>query len=389
MELRRPPIGTADGPLVLAGRRWGARAGTARRASRQGASLVTVLCALLLAVPPAGAATPPPAPGGGVGLRLVDAPSEARDDPRARVYVVDHLPPGAVIERRIQVSNRSTSPALISLYAAAAGIDDGSFVGAADRTHNELSTWTTVTPSAPVVPGSGSVTATVTIAVPADAPPGEQYGVVWAEARSAPAAGGGVTQVSRVGIRLYLSVGPGGAPASDFTIDALTAVRTEDGPTVLATVTNTGGRALDMNGTLLLSSGPGGLSAGPSPVSTGSTLPVGGTRPVSTVLDGRVPAGPWDATITLTSGLVERTATATITFPESGAAPAVATDTPGTRWPVVAVVGIAAVLLMGLAIVLRRHARRSSRRRSPTPPGGADSVDENATAPVGAGGPPR
>ena len=120
----------------------------------------------------------------------------------------------------------------------------------------------------------------MTITVPSDAAPGEQYGVVWAEARSAPVAGGGVIQVSRVGIRLYVSVGPGGAPAADFTIDSLTANRSADGqPTVLATVHNTGGRALDMSGTLQLLAGPGGLSAGPFPATLGTTLAIGDTEP--------------------------------------------------------------------------------------------------------------
>lgn len=325
-----------------------------------------MLCVALLTATPAASAstapTPTPAEPGGVGLRLLEAPDEARDDPRAGVYIVDHVAPGTVIERRIEVSNSTPSPASITLYAAAADITDGSFLGAADRTPNELSTWTTVTPEAPVVPAGEDMTATVKIAVPADAAPGEQYGVVWAEARSDAGAAGGVTQVSRVGIRLYVSVGPGGAPATDFTIDALTAARGADGkPTVLATVHNTGGRALDMNGTLELSGGPGGLSAGPFAVSTGSTVPVDGTRPVSTVLDEQLPAGPWDATVTLTSGVVERTATATITFPDSGAAPAVTTQSPGSAWKYAALIGLGALLLLGLAAAVR------ARRRPPAP----------------------
>ena len=57
---------------------------------------------------------------------------------------------------------------------------------------------------------------------------------------------------------------PGGAPLSDFTIDSLTAERAPDGrPMILAMVHNTGQRALDMDGTLQLLDGPGGLSAGP------------------------------------------------------------------------------------------------------------------------------
>ena len=105
----------------------------------------------------------------------------------------------------------------------------------------------------------------MTIAVPIDAAPGERYAVVWAETRSTPSEGG-ITQVNRVGIRIYLAIGAGGPPAADFTIDSLTAIRSADGrPMVVATVHNTGGRALDMSGTLELSAGPGGLSAGSVP----------------------------------------------------------------------------------------------------------------------------
>ena len=210
----------------------------------------------------------------------------------------------------------------------------------------------------------------MTISVPSDAAQGEQYGVVWAEARSAPTADG-VIQVSRVGIRLYVSVGPGGAPAADFTIDSLTAMRSSEGkPMVLATVRNTGGRALDMNGTLELLAGPGGLSAGPFPATLGVTLGIGETEPVTIVLDERLPAGPWDAEITLRSGLLDRTARATITFPAIGAAPPVKTVSGAPGWLYPAAGGIA-VLLVSVAALLavRGRPRRPTMergRRSPT-----------------------
>ena len=307
---------------------------------------------------PAGASTPAPSPApgaataGGIGLRLIDAPVPARNDPRARVYIVDHLAPGRVIHRRIEVSNTTASTARIVLYPAAATIAKGSFLGAAGHTPNDLSTWTSVRPGASDVPADGRVTATVTIAVPRDAPPGEQYGVVWAEARSAPIVGGGVIQVSRVGIRLYLSVGPGGPPAANFTIDSLTAKRSPDGrPVVLATVRNTGSRALDVNGTLQLLAGPGGLSAGPFPATLGATLAIGDGGPVTIALDRRLPAGPWDARITLRSGLLERRARATITFPATGASPLVIATTPRPGWLYPAVAGLV-VLLLGSAALL-------------------------------------
>jgi hypothetical protein len=138
-------------------------------------------------VPPAGAATTSAAGNpGSIGIRLVDEPVTAGADPRARVYIVDHLEPGTTIKRRIEVSNATRATTQLALYAAAANIVAGSFLGAASHTPDDLTTWTTVTPSRPEVPAGGKVTATVTIAVPKDAAPGEQYGVVWAEARSAP-----------------------------------------------------------------------------------------------------------------------------------------------------------------------------------------------------------
>jgi MYXO-CTERM domain-containing protein len=308
---------------------------------------------------------------GSIGLRLVDVPITAKTDPRARIYIVDHLAPGTVIHRLIEVSNSTGSVARVVLYPAAATIAGGSFLGAAGHTPNDLSTWTSVRPGASDVPAAGLVTASVTITVPIDAAPGEHYGVVWAETRSGPVAGGGVIQVSRVGIRIYLSVGPGGPPAADFTIDSLTAERAPDGgPMVLATVRNTGGRALDMSGTMRLLAGPGGLSAGPFPAVLGTTLAIGDTEPVTFVLDRLIPAGPWDARITLRSGLLVRSAHATITFPDAGAAASVrATSTPpGWRYAAIAVtlLGIA-----GLLLVLGRRrrrpppARRSVRGRNP------------------------
>ncbi len=308
---------------------------------------------------------------GSIGIRLVDAPVTAGEDPRARVYIVDHLKPGTTIVRRIEVSNTTRAATQLALYPAAANLADGAFLGAAARTPNDLATWTTVTPGKPEVPAGAKVTATVTIAVPADAAPGEQYAVVWAEARSAPKAGVGVTQVSRVGIRLYVSVGPGGAPAANFAIDSLTAERAADGrPMVVAAVHNTGGRALDMNGTVSLSGGPGGLSAGPFPATLGVSLGIGDTEPVTVTLDRQLPAGPWDATITLRSGLLDRTAKATLTFPDAGAATAVPTTTSRSIWPYL----IGGALLMGLlaftALMLARRRRRHERESStPRPPG--------------------
>lgn len=301
-----------------------------------------------------------------IGIRLLEAPADAADDPRAQLHIVDHLAPGAVVSRRIGVSSTASTTMRVDLYPAAAEIIDGTFTGADGRTANDLSTWISVTPQPIDVPAGGEETATVVIAVADDAPPGEHYGVVWAEVGAAGAAIGAMTQVSRVGIRLYVSVGPGGAPATDFAVDSLTARRAPTGtPQVVATVRNTGGRALDLTGTLELTEGPGGVRAGPFLVAVGTTVAVGGTADVTITLDDDLPAGPWDAVVDLRSGQVERRAQATITFPEAGTAAAVPTATlkPGSRWPAVAAM-VAAGLIVVLAAVLWRRRRGRVERRA-------------------------
>ncbi len=344
------------------GRYLGERTSVLRR-------VVPAMVALLLAIAAGGqvAATadvPSPAPSavasGGVGLRLVDVPAATRDDPRAALYIVDHLPPGAAIHRRVQVSNTSTSPVQIFLYTAAASIARGVFVGAEARTANDLSTWTSVNPGRLTLPRGGTADVTVTIAVPKDAAPGESYGALWAEAR-APSSPQGVTEVNRVGLRLYISVGPGGAPAPDFTIESLTAERSAEGlPVVLATVRNSGGRALDMSGSLALVAGPGGLNAGPYPATLGTTLAIKDTETVRVTLDRRVPAGPWSARMTLRSGLLERTEQATLTFPEPGDSGTVDTRS-SPPWFAYGAAGALAALIGGVVVVTRRRRRTDSR----------------------------
>ncbi len=94
-------------------------------------------------------------PTGGVGLRLLDAPVTARDDPRAQIYIVDHVAPGTVIRRHVEVSNSTASTVQVVLYPTAASIANGAFLGAAGHTPNEASTWTSVRPRASAIAVGG------------------------------------------------------------------------------------------------------------------------------------------------------------------------------------------------------------------------------------------
>jgi hypothetical protein len=70
-------------------------------------------------------------PSGRFGIRLMEAPVSRRDDPRAQTYIVDHLPPGAVIHRRIEIDNSSPKELHPQVYPGAAGVGGARFTSLA------------------------------------------------------------------------------------------------------------------------------------------------------------------------------------------------------------------------------------------------------------------
>ncbi|MGW7329174.1 peptidase [Streptomyces sp. NPDC054840] len=265
------------------------------------------------------AAADPSSDTGYIGFRLLEAPVARRNDPRALKYIVDHLKPGTVIERRFEVANKTDSGREVQLYPAAAGITDNRFVFADGRTPNELTQWTSVRPAVLRLKPWEKAEATVTIKVPDTATPGERYAVVWAENGAPPDATHNVGSVIRVGTRAYLDISDSGEYA-DFRITKIVAHRDKKGlPSIVAHVHNTGKRALDLRGKLSLSDGPAGLDAGAHPVTEGITLPPGGRGTVTVGgLDKRLPDGPWAAHLYLESGMVQHNLSARLTFPKPG-----------------------------------------------------------------------
>jgi hypothetical protein len=302
---------------------------------------------------------------GSVGVRLLDVPADEVNNPRARQYIVDNLAPGKTIQQRIEVSNTTTSAQHVAIYPAAAVITDGSFIGAAAHTADDLSTWTTVSRPTIDIPAGSAAVDTVTVAIPATASPGERYAVVWAEVRSAQA-GGTIELVNRVGIRMYVYVG-GNNPATSFTVETLTGQRNSGGhPLVRAQVHNTGGLAVDLSGTVTLSSVTGELTAGPYPAQLGTTLAPGQSEPVWFVPTSQVTDGPWNATVTLHSGLTQQAYRATITFPRGpGTAPAAAARraTGGLGFVTVVTSAILIALLAALAALIITYRRRHDKNR--------------------------
>jgi hypothetical protein len=238
-------------------------------------------------------------------------------DPRAQEYVVDHVAPGARFSRRFQVCNGTAEPIRVAVYPGAATVVGGSFQIGAGRAANELTGWISIAPTSLLLQPGERQLARATFVVPADAEAGERYAVLLAEL---PARRGvaGIPIATRVGVRVYLDVGPGGAPRSDFTVDSLQAARDTSGNgQVTARVHNTGKRALDITGSLTLSNGPGGLSGGPYPAKLGTTLAPGDTEPVLVPISTAVADGPWTARLTLHSGLLERRVEAGLSFPDA------------------------------------------------------------------------
>jgi hypothetical protein len=292
----------------------------------------------------------------GFGTRLVDVPSDEADNPRALRYIIDRLHPGTTIRRRILVENLGPKAARITVYPDAATISGGSFTGDAGETRSDLTTWITTSKHAVVLGPHSNTLVTVAIRVPRDASSGERYGVIWTQetSRLQHRSGLAITEINRVGIRIYLSVGPGGAPPSNFAVTSVTATRSAHGqPVVIAHIHNTGGRALDISGYLKLSGGPGGLTAGPYKIADNITIAPGQSEPMKTVLSERLPNGPWRAQIYLVSGLTGRHVETTIQFPVYGA------RTNITRYLITGGILLIILAMIATAWLLRRN-RRSS-----------------------------
>lgn len=331
-----------------------------RRATALVAATLTALLATGAVVAGAHAA---PADQGGIGIRLIEAPVERSDDPRAQVAIVDHVAPGTTIERAFEVSNTTADPQTVAVYVGPASIRKGQFaVGDAGQS-NELTSWSATSESEVQLAPDEARELQVTVDVPSDATEGERYGVIWAAVSSGDQQQ--VQTVNRVGVRMYLSVGPGGEPASDFEIQQLQPGRSANGmPYVEATVVNVGGRALDPRGSLVLKDGPGGLRAGPIEISP-FTLAPGDTQKIRVPFDKSLPAGPWTAQMKLSSGDLKRDATAEITFPDLGKGTAVDTDDDSAwweGWPFWVGLGLLLLLLM---LALLWWLRRRRRDREP------------------------
>jgi hypothetical protein len=201
--------------------------------------------------------------------------------------------------------------------------------------------------------------------VPTNASSGNRFAVVWAAVSASPPSGHGITLVSRVGVRMYLSIGPGGAPSSNFSLGPLTTERSSSGKSLVVDVVhNTGRSELALSGQLKLSKGPNQLRAGPFVASSGSILAPGASERVTIALDSNFPRGPWRADLRVSSGSLQRSTGATITFP-----PRVGTRKPlksGDLLVPLTIGGACTLLALSIWSMLARQRRRRLSRASAT-----------------------
>jgi hypothetical protein len=307
----------------------------------------------------AAATQPKPGPAQRFGLRLVDVPVSEAHNPRGLRYIVDYLPTGTTIHRRILVVNYETRTSKLTVYPDAAQITDETFTGDAGQTRSELTGWISVQHSSLTLAPESSQMDMITIKVPPGASRGEHYGVIWVQqtAYVRGANGLGISEVDRVGVRIYLAVGRGGAPPTIFAITSITGHLSAMGqPSILVHVDNTGGRAVDLDGSARLTDGPGGTSAGPFPAQRIITLAPGQSGNMSFAPPKSLPDGSWRAQVSLVSGITRATATQTVQFGALAASPG--------RLGVMAWAGIAlgGIALSGIlaAMLVRRHALRTA-----------------------------
>lgn len=299
------------------------------------------------------------------GVRLFDVPVADAHNPRGLRYIIDFVHPGSVIRRRILVLNQETRRSHFAVYPDAAQITHGLFIGDAGETRSQLTSWISLQSQALAVRPGASVLDMVTIRVPRGATRGEHYGIVWVQqtARIHRSDGTSIIEVNRVGIRIYLDVGLGGAPPTKFAVTSLTGRRSAGGqPVIVARVQDTGELAIDLSGQARLSDGPGGITAGPFREQQVVTLAPGQSGNLVFAQSKQLPGGSWRATVTLVSGVTTITAQSDIRFP-GGSGASVWSRLSWLVW----VLGAAAGFLI-LVLTRRRRPPRTSAARRRTEP---------------------
>jgi hypothetical protein len=163
---------------------------------------------------------------------------------------------------------------------------------------------------------------------------------------------------------MYVSVGGLNAPASSLAVEKMTASRADDGSAVvMATIHNTGGRAIDTTANVTLAAVGATLTAGPYDSVESVTIAPGDTAQVPISITDDIDAGPWLATVVATSGPLVVSAESTLTFPAAGSGDAVAATASDPGVPVWVWVAMLLAIALCAVLVVYLYRRRIAVRR--------------------------
>ena len=182
--------------------------------------LIAAVVAALSAFAGMAAAAPSPSPGAGSGaapggVSVVPVPSSPHMSGKGQRLDFGQLRPGQTARDEVLVRNIGDAAASVYLYAADAttALGGGLAFGLRTDPRTTVGRWMTLSRSQLSVPPHGTVTVALTVTLPTSLQGGEYAGGVVAEQLSPPPSGGGVAQVYRFAMPVYLTV-PGGVPGS-------------------------------------------------------------------------------------------------------------------------------------------------------------------------------
>ncbi|YAF74007.1 hypothetical protein NE358_14730 [Sphingomonas sp. G5] len=335
----------------------------AKTSPRSLRTLVSFLAglALLLGTPVAASAAAAPSAETTVTWSVKPADTaQGRDRPN---YAYDLLPGGTVGDA-LYVANRSPQPITLRVYAADGFLtEDGALdILAGDAESTDLGSWVSIESSELTLDSGASAEVPFTVAVPADAAPGD-YAAGIVASMLVTADNGTVTE-RRLGSRVHLRVQGALAPSlavGEVAVDYHgTANPAEAGSaTVTYTLTNTGNTRLDPNVEVALG-GPFGWARVTAADDAPELLP-GSSLERTVEVAGVVPLVLLSADVTATSQVVSRTL--------AGAEPSTldplvsqgAAATAAVPWTALAILAVI-VLLVAWRIVAARRRRAAHAR---------------------------
>lgn len=286
--------------------------------------------------------------------------AQGRDRPN---YAYD-LPPGGTVGDALYVANRSPQPITLAVYAADGFLtEDGALdILAGGVASTDLGSWVSIETTELTLDSGASAEVPFTIAVPADAPPGDYAaGVV---ASMLVTADNGTITERRLGSRVHLRVQGDLAPAltvGDVVVDYHGTVNPVEAgsATVTYTLTNTGNTRLDPDVAVALG-GPFGLASVSAADDAPELLP-GSTLQRTVEVAGVVPLGLLSAEVTANSQVVSRTLAGAEPSALDPLVSAGSGSTAAMPWTALAILAVLALFVAWRIVAARRrkaaHAR--------------------------------